>query len=184
MNDATPVADGVHHPLDPRVIPLQRITGSIFIGVIAAGSFMFLAIRALSERTSRTLLIMQLAVWLALVLLGVWHAIRWPARAYEHTSYRVDDQGIEIRRGVYWRVVINVPRSRVQHTDVSQGPIERRYGLGTLVIYTAGTEHAKVELEGLEHGRALQIREHLLIPTTQSPHGGGPGVLGEMSDAV
>ena len=87
---------------------------------------------------------------------------RWPPRAYQHTSYRVDDQGIEIRRGVYWRVVINVPRSRVQHIDVSQGPIERRYGLGTLVIYTAGTDHAKVELEGLEHGRALRIREHLL----------------------
>ena len=45
---------------------------------------------------------------------------------------------------------------------VAQGPIERRYGLGTLVIYTAGTDHAKVALGGLEHGRALRIREHLL----------------------
>ena len=148
--------------LDPRVIPLQQITGSIFIGVIAAGSFLFIAIRALSERTPGSWFILQWAVWLALVLLGLWHALRWPARAYAHTFYRVDDQGIEIRKGVYWRVVINVPRSRVQHIDVSQGPIERRYGLGTLVIYTAGTEHAKVQLEGLEHGRALQIREHLL----------------------
>ena len=157
-----PVADGVARQLDPRVIVLQRITGSISIGVLAAGSFVFFVIRALSERTSRPLFFLQFAVWLGLMLLALWHALRWPARAYEHTSYRVDDQGIEIRRGVYWRVVINVPRSRVQHIDVSQGPIERRYGLGTLVIYTAGTEHAKVELEGLEHGRALQIREHLL----------------------
>ena len=86
----------------------------------------------------------------------------WPPRAYRYTSYRVDDQSIEIRRGVWFRVVINVPRSRVQHIDVSQGPIERRYDLGTLIIYTAGTEHAKVELEGLEHGRAMLIREHLL----------------------
>ena len=148
--------------LDPRVIPLQQITGSLFVGVIAAGSFLFLGIRLLSERSSRALVILQLSAWLVLALLGVWHAIRWPARAYEHTSFRVDDRGIEIRRGVYWRVVINVPRSRVQHIDVSQGPLERRYGLGTLVIYTAGTEHAKVELEGLEHERALQIREHLL----------------------
>ena len=58
--------------------------------------------------------------------------------------------------------MINVPRSRVQHTDVSQGPIERGFGLGTLVIYTAGTEHARVELHGLEHGTALHIRDHLL----------------------
>ncbi len=72
----------------------------------------------------------------------------WAEREYRHTFYRLDAQGIEIRRGVYWRVVINVPRSRVQHTDVSQGPVERRYGLGTLVIYTAGTDHAKVDLAG------------------------------------
>ena len=157
------VADGLDHSLDPRVIPLQQITGSIFIAVIAFGSFAVLAVRTLTAgRAPGWPALLQLVVWLVVVLLGFWHAMRWPPRAYRHTSYRVDDQGIEIRAGVYWRVVINVPRSRVQHIDVSQGPIERRYGLGTLVIYTAGTEHAKVELEGLAHARALAIREHLL----------------------
>jgi hypothetical protein len=58
----------------------------------------------------------------------------------------------------------------VQHIDVTQGPIERRFELGTLVIYTAGTDHAKVALAGLEHGRALAIREHLL------PSGAGDAV--------
>lgn len=156
--------------LDPRVVPLQQITGSIFIGAIAFGSLIFLAVRILTERTPFWLFALQVGVWVTLVLLGLWHAYRWPMRAYQVTFYRVDDQGIEIRKGVYWRVVINVPRSRVQHIDVSQGPLERRYGLGTLVIYTAGTEHAKVELEGLEHGRALRIREHLL------PSGAGDAV--------
>ena len=152
--------------LDPRVIPLQQITGSIFMAAIAAGSLIFLAIRVLTERASEW----WLMVWPALALLGFWHAVRWPAIAYQHTSYRVDDLGIEIRKGVHWRVVINVPRSRVQHIDVSQGPIERRYGLGTLVIYTAGTDHAKVELEGLAHGRALELRANLL------PSGAGDAV--------
>lgn len=149
--------------LDPRVIPLQRITGGIFTAVIAMVSLVALGINLLVEDDAfGWTWLLRPAVWLVLVVLFAWHSYRWPARAYQHTSYRVDDQGIEIRRGVYWRLVINVPRSRVQHIDVSQGPIERRYGLGTLVIYTAGTDHAKVELEGLEHGRALRIREHLL----------------------
>jgi uncharacterized protein len=157
------VADGLDHSLDPRVIPLQQIGGSIFTGVLAFGWFAVLAFRTVtSGREPGWSALLQLIAWLVLALIGLVFAIRWPARAYRHTSYRIDDQGIEIRKGVYWRVVINVPRSRVQHIDVSQGPIERRYGLGTLVIYTAGTEHAKVELEGLEHGRALLIREHLL----------------------
>jgi membrane protein YdbS with pleckstrin-like domain len=91
-----------------------------------------------------------------------WHAHRWPAIDYRHASYRIDGRCLEIRRGVYWRTIVAVPRSRVQHTDVSQGPLERRLGLGTLVVYTAGTDHARVSLGGLEHARALLLREQLL----------------------
>lgn len=156
VSEPEAVADGLDHRLDPRVIPLQRIGGGIFTALIAAGSLAGLVIADEGSPWLRG------GAWLVVVLLAAWKSYSWPPLAYRHASYRVDDQGIEIRRGVYWRVVINVPRSRVQHIDVSQGPVERRYGLGTLVIYTAGTDHAKVELEGLEHGRALRIREHLL----------------------
>ena len=156
VSESSPVADGLDHSLDPRVIPLQRIGGALFTALIAIGSLVGLVV------ADDGALWLRIAVWLTVVLLAAWQSYRWPPLAYRHTSYRVDEQGIEIRRGVYWKVVINVPRSRVQHIDVSQGPIERRYGLGTLIVYTAGTDHAKVELEGLEHGRALAIREHLL----------------------
>ena len=61
-----------------------------------------------------------------------------------------------------WRQVINVPRSRVQHTDVSQGPLERSHGLATLIVHTAGVEHAQVELAGLPYEVALRLRDHLL----------------------
>jgi membrane protein YdbS with pleckstrin-like domain len=74
----------------------------------------------------------------------------------------VDELGLEIHRGVYWRTITNVPRSRIQHTDVSQGPLERAHGLGTLVVYTAGTQHAQVKLPGLELAVAQRIRTHLL----------------------
>jgi membrane protein YdbS with pleckstrin-like domain len=184
VSDDGVVADGRDHQLDPRVIPLQRIGGAIFAAVLAAGSFVALGISVLRSDDPAWQQIAKAVLWLTLVLLAAWHSQRWPPIAYRHTAYRVDDQGIEIRKGVYWRVVINVPRSRVQHIDVSQGPIERRYELGTLVIYTAGTDHAKVELEGLAHDRALRIREHLLRTTTQTTPGGGPECASGASDAV
>lgn len=163
MSDSAPIADGLDHQLDPRVIPLERITGSISIAALTLGSLLGVAIFVVAgDDVPQFLRILAPILWATLALLGFWHAYRWPPRSYAHTFYRVDEQGIEIRRGVHWRIVINVPRSRVQHIDVSQGPIDRRYGLGTLVIYTAGTDHAKVELGGLEHVRALRIREHLL----------------------
>lgn len=92
----------------------------------------------------------------------VWFPLRWPELQHRHTSYRVDERGIEIRQGVLWRRAVGVPRSRVQHTDVSQGPLERGFGLGTLQIYTAGTEHARVSLPGLDHATALVVRDHLI----------------------
>jgi hypothetical protein len=110
--------------------------------------------------------------WAAATLVGglmaaglvafAWWQQAWPPLEYRHASYRVDANGLEIRRGVYFRAVTNVPRSRVQHTDVSQGPVSRRFGLGTLIIYTAGTEFARVAVPGLEYGMATWIRDMLL----------------------
>ena len=158
-----PIADGESHPLDPRFISMQRTVGLIFVSVVTVVSIVGLSVLLWTSGDIPGWLRGLLPV-LLLVLLVIlaWHAHRWPQIDFRHTSYRVDDQAMEIRRGVFWRVVINIPRSRVQHTDVSQGPLERRYSLGTLVIYTAGTMHARVDLAGLEHGVAMRIREHLL----------------------
>lgn len=157
------VADGADHRLDPRVIPFHRITSAIFAAAVSIAWLILIAINMLAwDDAPGWAWVVRPVLWLLMVVaLAVW-AWRWPPIAYRHTSYRLDEQGIEIGRGVIWRVVINVPKSRVQHIDVSQGPLERRYGLGTLVIYTAGTDHARVDLGGLEHGRALRIRDFLL----------------------
>lgn len=112
-----------------------------------------------------------LAMWLrflmvpatfAVIVAVAWLSYWWPPVEYRHAAYRVLPDRLEIRRGVVWRTVIAVPRARVQHVDVSQGPFERRYGLGTLSVYTAGTDYSKVDLRGLEHGLALDIRDRLL----------------------
>ena len=158
------VADGAEHHLDPRAVTVDRIAGWIVFGGMALAQLIALALVAIFA---------PIPLWVKMGLLGLvwpaaaaglaWLAHQWPVVAHRHASYRVDDEGIEITQGVIWRRVINVPRSRVQHTDVSQGPIERSVGLGTLVIFTAGTEHARVQLHGLDHGLALRIRDHLLL---------------------
>jgi membrane protein YdbS with pleckstrin-like domain len=161
------VADGVERRLDPRHISHQQRVGWIVTAFLTGVSF--LAALVFWARTGFSLIGLAVAAggWLVFSGLLAWHAQAWPEIAYRHASYKVDGQGIEIRRGVFWRTIINIPRSRVQHTDVSQGPLERTHELGTLVVYTAGTDHARVDLQGLAHARALRIREHLL-PTEDS----------------
>ena len=144
---------------------VDRITGWIAAVIVSASVLCGVGITLLvADDVPSWLQELLPFLWLVATILLAWHAHRWPALDYRHTSYRVDHLGIEIRRGVYWRERIHVPRSRVQHTDVSQGPIERRFGLATLVIYTAGTDYARVDLAGLEHGVALRLRDHLLPP--------------------
>lgn len=157
------IADGVERRLDPRVVQLGRISGWIATASIALGSLLALTFLFLvADNLPGWVKALFVVLWVIVTLALAWFSHRWPEVEHRHTSYKVDERGIEIRKGVFWRRVIHVPRSRVQHTDVSQGPIERGFGLGTLVIYTAGTDHARVDLPGLEHATALKIRDYLL----------------------
>lgn len=100
--------------------------------------------------------------WLLLVGWLLWGATIYPRLAYNHASYTLSPLGIEIRRGVYFRHVHNIPRSRVQHTDVRHGPIARHFGLATLIIHTAGTQNHTVTLGGLQRETAMRIRDYLI----------------------
>lgn len=150
---------GESHPLDPRWITYRRRVAAVrsaFVAITLAGAgaaaVLILAWPVAPVAAAALVLV------IATTSLSLW----WPAVAYRHASYRLTARALEIRRGVLWRSVIDVPRSRIQHSDVSQGPIERLHGLGTLSVFTAGTHHALVTLHGLDHHRALSIRAHLL----------------------
>lgn len=83
------------------------------------------------------------------------------AAAYKNYSYIMDDRGFYINSGVIWKNKIVVPRNRVQHTDISQGPLDRQYDLAELTIHTAGTRSASVKLLGLYRQQAEDLRESL-----------------------
>lgn len=157
-------ADGVERLLDPRYVALAStlfriVAGCVWAGLTLVVPFLLLAVDLPAWGNALTL-----AGALAVAAGTGWLSRVWPGLAYRHAAYRVGPEGIEIKRGVIWRHVITVPRSRIQHTDVSQGPVERRYGLGTLTLFTAGTEHERVDLPGLDHERALAIRDALVPP--------------------
>jgi uncharacterized protein len=86
----------------------------------------------------------------------------WLGRKHwRHTHWRLDDDGFTLRRGRMWRSETRVPQSRVQHLDLKRGPLERRYGLSTLVIHTAGSRHSAVTVTGLGEADAGRLRDRL-----------------------
>ncbi|HVR80800.1 MAG TPA: PH domain-containing protein [Luteimonas sp.] len=94
-------------------------------------------------------------------LLGAAFGVWLGAKHYRHTHWRLDGDGFTLRRGRMWRSETRVPQSRVQHLDLKRGPLERRYGLSTLVIHTAGSRHSAVSVAGLDAADAEQLRDQL-----------------------
>lgn len=148
--------------LDPRSVTAGRIGGWAFAAVaavvVAGGS-----LTALLTSGAPAVSWIATGVLAAGLLVPLGFAVHLgPAWRCETTWLRLDDDGLEYGHGRWWRHHVSVPRARIQHTDVTQGPFERRFGLGTLVIYTAGTEHAAITIEGLRHETALALRDALL----------------------
>ena len=83
-------------------------------------------------------------------------------RLWRSTSWRLDDGGLSLRRGLFWRKEILVPRTRVQHLDIERGPIQRHYLLATLVVHTAGTRHHALQVPGLDDADAVALRDALV----------------------
>lgn len=86
----------------------------------------------------------------------------WPAWSYRCTTYRLNEMGLEIHHGVFWKHRTSVPVARVQHADVSQGPLQRKFELGKLTVHTAGTQNASVELNGIAHDVAVELRNQIV----------------------
>jgi membrane protein YdbS with pleckstrin-like domain len=100
--------------------------------------------------------------FLAPVLLAVLYLlIRVPLRRYQARGYQLGADRLRVVRGLLFHSDTVVPFGRVQHIDVHQGPLERAYGLATLVLHTAGTHNASVTLPGLAHGDAVAMREDI-----------------------
>lgn len=96
-----------------------------------------------------------------LIVMGGLGAAIGVARA-RRTHWLLDDRGLQVRRGLVWKHELLVPRSRVQHLDIERGPIERRFGLATLVVHTAGTRLHALRQPGLRDADALALRDALL----------------------
>jgi uncharacterized protein len=136
-------------PLHPNYVKVVRL-GAVGLALpFVAGAVILESVGTLPS-----------GVFLAPVLMfALWLIIRAPLRRYHARGYQMGTDRLRVVRGLIFRSDTVVPFGRVQHIDVHQGPVERIYGLGTLVVHTAGNHNASVSLPGLAHGDAIAMRE-------------------------
>ena len=100
-------------------------------------------------------------VLIPLLILLAYPLLFAPARHYRALGYLRDGDELHVASGVWVRTETVVPLDRVQHIDVSQGPIERAFGVTRLVLHTAGTMNSLVVLPGLARATAEAIRDEI-----------------------
>jgi len=138
--------------LHPDSIKVSRITTAIV-------SLIIMLVPSVAGILSETYLLLAIGAAVGLLIFTI--GFIWARKSYDYTWYWLADEGLYIQRGVWWRKKTLVPFNRVQHTDVGQGPLDRKYELGKLVTHTAGTRDASVSLEGILLETAHELRSVL-----------------------
>jgi membrane protein YdbS with pleckstrin-like domain len=143
--------------LDPRAIKLWRITGLINLLPLVVGAG--IAGWALARFGDYPPFVAVLPVLAVLVLggmaVGVAPGLRWRRWRYE---IRPDE--IDLQRGILWIERTLVPLARIQHVDTRQGPLQRRFGLSTVVFYTAAGPN---QIPELSTPVAAEVRDRIAV---------------------
>lgn len=143
-------------PVDPRAVGVWRLAALLESGValvVAAG--VAAALWWLDLSIVFVVLPVVAALAFALIAVGV-----VPGRRWRSWRYAITDAEIELRHGIWWQTWTRIPMARVQHVDTRRGPLERRYGLADLVLYTAAGAR---QIPGLSIDVAEQSRDRIAV---------------------
>lgn len=106
-------------------------------------------------------------LFIALTVPFAIYFVWWINAYYKTLSYKVEKTEVVRSGGVFFRKTSIVPYEKITNIDITQGPVERLFGISTLRIHTAGysgpSMGAEVKFEGLEKPEELRklIAKHL-----------------------
>ncbi len=143
--------DGTWHQISPRYVVSQFVQNTIIIVLVAVAAV--IAATVLDQQW----------VWIpagAFIAIDVITLIILPrqARALGY-MLRVDD--VVFRRGILWQRMVAVPYGRMQLVDITQGPLDRIFGLSQLKMVTAAAATG-VQIPGLTQEAAEALRDTLI----------------------
>ena len=148
VSDLPRLRDEDFRPVDPRYLRVALIGRAIAAAIVAVGSAVLLVVL---DRGNGWVLAS------AMILLGLIAAsAAGQVIAVRHLGYQLRDRDVSIRRGVLMQSQETVPFVRVQHVRIRQGLVQRRFGLATVEVNSAGPD---VHLVGLDAQNAERIKQ-------------------------
>jgi membrane protein YdbS with pleckstrin-like domain len=138
---------------------------ALYVRSIRVLAILFLVIVAIAMAALAFVLnfpLLPIVVLYSLLAVATIISMLWPPISVARRGYVVRDKDLLFRKGVIWRSVTAVPFNRIQHVETSSTPLERKFGLATLQLFTAGGSSGDLKINGLGKDIAEQLRVFIL----------------------
>ncbi|MHC4338464.1 MAG: PH domain-containing protein [Planctomycetota bacterium] len=89
----------------------------------------------------------------------------WIPAFYKSLEYVIDSDSVKMNKGVFWKKRVTVPFTKITNLDVTQGPVQRAFDIGTIHVQTAGAggpEGARAELKLLGVRDLDQVKDTIM----------------------
>lgn len=143
--------DGSWHQISPRYVVSQIVQNVIFL--------VFVVIVAVVLNV----VLSQDWVWIpagVVILITLITLIILPRQA-KAIGYMLRADDIVFRKGILWQRMIAVPYGRMQLVDITQGPLDRAFGITQLKMVTAAATTG-VQIPGLTQRASEALRDTLI----------------------
>lgn len=110
--------------------------------------------------------------WVSFSVLGLWIlalsvSLFELLKSYQIRGYSLRRHDISYRSGFLFHRVTTVPFNRIQHSEISHGPIMRLFKLQSLKVYTAGGSSSDLSIPCLPPDEAKQLRDRIAKRTEE-----------------
>ncbi len=152
-----PIAEEVElNPVHSSYLKLLRIEWlitSIFLCSVIAGLIFFVP----QIRNS---------FWLYILLLSgfaiIYFYYFFQQKSFPHMAFAVREYDVIYQKGWLIRTVKICPFNRIQNCNIQSGPLERKWNLASLTLFTAGSNGADMRIPGILQEDAERLRQYIL----------------------
>ena len=89
-------------------------------------------------------------------------------KAFPQMAYAMREYDVLFRKGWLFQQLHIVPISKIQHCVIKKGPLERRYQLASLQLFTAtNASSADIKIGGLTDVHAERLKEWVMSKTNE-----------------
>lgn len=150
-NPAALALDGRWHQISPRYVLSQVLQNAALLAVVVIGALVL------------GLVLDESWVWIpagAIILITVLTLLILPRQA-KALGYMLRADDMVFRKGILWQRIVAVPYGRMQLVDITQGPLDRAFGIAQLKMVTAAATTG-VQIPGLSQSAAEALRDTLI----------------------